>query len=230
MNIAPHNHLTPYPHMKKILPGKVYELLKKINTPVKIQNFLDEIPMNFELEGDTCFSPMTVLEKNTCHCIEGAILAALILRAHNHPPLLLDLAADKTDYDHVVAVFRIDGRWGAISKTNHSVLRYREPVYKSVRELAMSYFHDYVNINTRKKTLRSFAGPINLSRFDRLGWMTNREEVFYIPEYLADAEHNKIINRKQIINLRQADKIEIKVSSIMEWPDPEGRPPKYPTY
>jgi hypothetical protein len=216
--------------MKNILPKKEYEILKKMDTPVKIQNFLDTLPMNFEEGGDTCFSPMTVLEKNSCHCIEGAILAALTLRVNGHPPLLLDLTADKTDYDHVVAVFKIDGKWGAISKTNHSVLRYREPVYKSVRELAMSYFHDYVNINTRKKTLRSYARPVNLKRFDSLGWMTTKEEVFYIPEYLADVKHHKIINLKQIRNLRLADEIEIKVGNIQEWPDPQGNPPKYPTY
>ncbi|MFA6382850.1 MAG: hypothetical protein WCX17_00295 [Parcubacteria group bacterium] len=215
--------------MKKILPKKEYEILKKINTPVKIQNFLDTMPMNFEEEGDTCFSPMTVLEKNSCHCIEGAILAALALRVHGYPPLLLDLTADKTDYDHVVTVFKIDGKWGALSKTNHSVLRYREPVYGSVRELVMSYFHDYVNINTSKKTLRSFARPVNLKRFDSLGWMTTKEEIFYIPAHLADIKHHKILNRKQILNLRPADAIEIKVGSIQEWQDSQGNAPKYPS-
>lgn len=214
--------------MKNILPQKAYTILKKLNTPVKIQNFLDTLPMNFEEKGDTCFSPMTVLEKNSCHCIEGAILAALALRLHGHPPLLLDLTADKTDYDHVVAVFKMDGRWGAISKTNHAVLRYREPIYGSVRELAMSYFHDYVNINTGKKTLRSFSRPINLKRFDRLGWMTTQEEVFEIPAYLAEVRHHKILNRRQVRNLRPADAIEIKAGSIPEWNDPLGRPPKYP--
>lgn len=215
--------------MKNILPKKEYEILKKINTPVKIQNFLDTMPMNFEEEGDTCFSPMTVLEKNSCHCIEGAILAALALRVNGYLPLLLDLTADKTDYDHVVAVFKIDGKWGALSKTNHSVLRYREPVYRSIRELVMSYFHDYVNINTSKKTLRSFARPVDLKRFDHLGWMTTKEEVFYIPSYLADVKHHKILNRKQILNLRPADAIEVRTGSIPEWQDPQGNAPKYPS-
>ncbi|MFA4817958.1 MAG: hypothetical protein WC608_04540 [Parcubacteria group bacterium] len=215
--------------MKKILPKKEYAILKKLNTPAKIQNFLDTMPMNFEESGDTCFSPMTVLEKNSCHCIEGAILAAMILRVHGHPPLLLDLTADKTDYDHVVAVFKIDGKWGAISKTNHSVLRYREPIYNSIRELAMSYFHDYVNTNTSKKTLRSFARPVNLKRFDSLGWMTTKEEVFYIPEHLVDIKHYKILNRKQIRNLRPADAVEVKGGSIQEWQDAQGSAPKYPS-
>ena len=146
-----------------------------------------------------------------------------------HKPLLLDLTADKTDYDHVVAVFKIDGKWGAISKTNHSVLRYREPIYASIRELVMSYFHDYVNINTSKKTLRSFARPVNLKRFDSCGWMTTKEEVFYIPVYLADVKHYKIINRKQIRNLRPADPVEVKGGSVQEWVDSKGSAPKYPS-
>jgi len=213
--------------MKKILPQKEYALLRKLNTPAKIQNFLDAMEMNFEPEGDTCFSPMAVLEKKVCHCIEAAILAALALRVNGHPPLLLDLTADKTDYDHVVAAFKLDGKWGAISKTNHSVLRYREPVYRSIRELVMSYFHEYTNIHTGKKTLRSYAQPVNLKRFDHLDWMTTKEEVFYIPEYLADVKHHKILNRKQILNLRRTDPFEIKVGRIPEWEDPQGKPLKY---
>jgi hypothetical protein len=151
------------------------------------------------------------------------------LRVNGHPPLLLDLTADKTDYDHVVTVFKIDKHWGALSKTNHSVLRYREPIYRSIRELVMSYFHDYVNINTSKKTLRSYARPVNLKRFDHLGWMTTKEEIFYIPEYLADVKHHKILNRKQILNLRSADAVEVKGGSVQEWVDSQGSAPKYPS-
>ena len=215
--------------MKNVLPKKAFDILKKLDTPAKIQNFLDTLPMNFEEEGDTCFSPMTVLEKKVCHCIEGAILAALALRVHGQPPLLLDLTADRTDYDHVVTLFKIDGHWGALSKTNHGVLRYREPVYRSIRELAMSYFHDYVNIETGKKTLRSFSRPVNLKRFDCLNWMTTKEEVFEIPAYLAEAKHYPILNRRQVRNLRPADQIEIQTSSIPEWKDPQGKPPKDPS-
>ena len=203
--------------MKNILPKKEYAILKKLNTPAKIQDFLDAMPKNFGEDGDTVFSPMSVLEKKICHCVEGATLAALALRVHGFPPLLLDLTADKTDFDHVIAVFQLDGRWGAISKSNHPVLRYREPIYRSIRELAMSYFHDYVNEYTSKKTLRSFSRPINLKRFDRLGWMTTKEEVDYIPEYMDKAKHYKILTRKQIRNLRKADAIEVRASSMEEW-------------
>lgn len=216
--------------MKNILPEEAYAILKKLDTPAKIQNFLDTLPMNFEPEGDTCFSPLTVLEKKRCHCIEGAILAALALRVHGQPPLLLDLTADKTDFDHVVTLFKVGDHWGAISKTNHGVLRYREPIYRSIRELAMSYFHDYVNTETGKKTLRSFSRPVNLKRFDSLGWMTTKEEVFEIPAYLAEVKHYPILNRKQLFNLRPADPVEIEAGSIPEWQDPSGQPTKYPEY
>src|SRR4030042_2339270 len=107
------------------------KLLKKLDTPVKIQNFLDTLKINFEPDGDTVLSPMTVLKKRTCHCIEGAILAALALRLNGWPPLLVDLEANQKDFDHVVAVFQKNRKWGAISKTNHAVLRYREPIYNS---------------------------------------------------------------------------------------------------
>ncbi len=202
--------------MKNIIPPKEYKLLKKLNTPVKIQDFLDSLKINFEPEGDTNFSPMTVLEKGVCHCIEGAVLAALAMRVNGQPPLVLDMTANKNDFDHVVAVFKKYGKWGAISKTNHAALRYREPVYSSIRELVMSYFHEYLDDKGRKN-LRSFSSPVNLKRFDRLGWMTTKEEVNYISEYLVKVRHFSILNRNQIRNLRLADEIETRVGQITEW-------------
>lgn len=198
------------------LEKKELNVLKKFNTPKKIQDFLDGIKINFEKNGDTCLSPMAVLEKRVCHCMEGAVLAALILRLHGYPPLLVDLTATDDDFDHVIAVFKIKGKWGAISKTNHAVLRYREPVYNSTRELAMSYFHEYFD-DKGKKNLRSFSLPVNLKRFDKKGWMTTRDEIDYIPEYLAKVRHFAILDRSQIRNLRKADAVEIKAGKIVEW-------------
>ncbi|MFH1253323.1 MAG: hypothetical protein V1664_03275 [Candidatus Uhrbacteria bacterium] len=206
--------------MKNILPNKEYKLLKTLNTPVKIQNFLDQLKMNFEPEGDTVFSPMMVLERRVCHCIEGAILAALALRVNGQPPLILDLTANRIDFDHVITVFKKDGKWGAISKTNHAVLRYREPVYNSIRELVMSYFHEYLD-DFGRKNLRSFSLPVNLKRFDHLDWMTTKEEVYYIPEYLVEVKHFSILTKKQIRNLRTADPIEIAAGKITEWTEGE---------
>lgn len=198
------------------IPKEKLKILKSLSDPKKIQAFLNSMPMNFEKDGDTCFSPMTVLDKKVCHCIEGATLAALALRVNDQPPLLLDLMASKTDFDHVVAVFKRYGKWGAISKTNHVFLRYREPIYSSIRELAMSYFHEYFD-TTGRKSLRSFSAPINLKRFDHLDWMTTEEEIFYIPEYLADVKHSPILNRKQIMYLQKADRMEDKVGKMLEW-------------
>ncbi|MBI2057232.1 hypothetical protein HYT91_03185 [Candidatus Pacearchaeota archaeon] len=198
------------------LTKKEIKLLKKLNSPKKIQDYLNSLKINFEKEGDTCFSPRKVLEEQKCHCIEGAVLAAMILRFHGHEPLVVDLTSSKKDFDHVIAVFKKYGKWGAISKTNHPVLRYREPVYNSIRELVMSFFHEYF-LDNGKKTLRSYTKPINLSIFDKKGWMLLPEEIWYIAEHLAEIKHIPILNRKQIANLRKADKIEIEVGKITEW-------------
>ena len=195
---------------------KELKILKKLNTPKKIQDFLNGMPFNFEEERDSFMSPMMVLKKGICHCTEGAILAALALRVNGYPPLILDLMANKIDFDHVIAVYKKYGKWGAISKTNHGVLRFREPVYNSVRELVMSYFHEYFDDKGRKN-LRSFSAPVNLKRFDKKGWMRTKEDVHYIPEYLSEIKHFSILDRKQTKNLRLADKVEIEAGKIVEW-------------
>jgi len=192
------------------------ETLRKLSTPQKIQDFLNRMRFNFEEGGETCFSPMMVLEKKTCHCIEGAVLAALALRITGYPPLILDLKANRNDLDHVVAVYQKYGKWGAISKTNHAVLRYREPVYNSIRELVMSYFHEYFD-NLGRKNLRSFSNPVNLKIFDKRHWMTTREDLNYLPEHLDSVKHFPILNKKQIRYLRRADQVEIKAGNIVEW-------------
>lgn len=208
--------------MKNILPKHAYNILKKLNTPAKIQDFVNYLKINFEKDGDTVFSPLTVIERGECHCIEGAILAALAFRVQGEEPLVIDLAANSNDFDHVVAVFKRHGKWGAISKTNHSVLRYREPIYNSIRELAASYFHEYSNNVDGKKNLRSYSLPVNLKRFDKLGWMTSKDNIFYIPEYLVEVKHYPILNRKQIMGLRELDDVEIKAGQIVEWEKGEG--------
>ncbi len=199
------------------LTEKEIKLFKSLNSPAKIQNFINKIPVNFEKDGkDTCYSPRKVLKENECHCIEGAILAALILRVNGYLPLLVDLTASKQDFDHVIAVFQKDSKWGAITKTNHYSLRYREPVYSSIRELVMSYFHEYFN-ESGKKTLRSYSNPIDLSMFDHENWMTKEGELWEIPEYLAEVEHFPILTKKQIANLQKADKIELEANKLVEY-------------
>lgn len=190
--------------------------LKPLKTPKRIQDFLDALSINFEEGGDSCWSPRRVLREGRAHCIEGAMLAALALRFQGQRPLLLDLASAYGDQDHVVALFQDRGRWGAISKTNHAVLRYREPVYATVRELALSYFHEYF-LNDGKKTLRSFSVPVDLSRFDKKGWMTSEDDLWYVVRALDDAPHKQILRPGQARQLRRADKIEIESGKITEW-------------
>ena len=196
---------------------KEQKILRSLNTPAKIQDFVNTLRFRIAGENDTCFSPRLVMKHREAQCIEGAMFAAAALRLHGHRPLIVDLVATKHDADHVIAVFQIDGYWGAISKTNHGVLRYREPVYRSIRELVMSYFHEYFLQSNRKKTLRSFSKPVDLSRFDRHNWETSEEPIWFIPEYLLDIPHASILTTKQIKTLRPADAIEALMGTHEEW-------------
>lgn len=163
-------------------------MLKALKTPEKIQRFLDvDIAYNKEPDGETVRSPRRVLRDRVGHCMEGALLAAAALRVHGFPPLLMDLESVRDD-DHVLAVFKQHGCWGAIAKSNYSGLRFREPVYRTLRELAISYFEHYFNLQ-QEKTLRAYAQPVNLERFDSIGWMTAEEDLWVVNDYLADRNH-----------------------------------------
>lgn len=188
-------------------------LFKKLDTPRKIQDFLEIIKANFK---NTNLSPKLVLENRKAHCLEGALFAAAILRFHGHKPFLVDLKVVAEDDDHVIAVFKENGHWGAISKTNHGILRYRDPVYRNIRELVMSFFNEYF-LEDGRKTLRSYSDPVNLSRFDRLSWMTSEKDLNYIAEYIDRVPHKKILNKKMILNLRRADKLERKILKFIQW-------------
>ena len=190
------------------------ELYKRLDSPKKIQDFLNSLKINFEEEGDTCMSPRLVLKKGKAHCIEAALLAAVALRFHGEKPLIVDLEANRKDFDHVITVFKRNGYWGAISKTNHAVLKYREPVYKDIRELVMSFFHEYF-LDNGKKTLRRYSEPVDLSMFDEKGWMFAEDNVWYIPSYLTKVKHCDILTRRQIFGLRRADKIEIDAGKLV---------------
>lgn len=175
-------------------------------------------------------SPASALEAGKAHCFEGALIAALALEMHGHKPLLLDLkTTEGKDIDHVVALFREKkdppaGGWGAISKTNHAVLRYREPIYKTIHELALSYFHEYF-LNNGEKTLRSFSKPFDLSKTtlrrrgfagQGIDWRNSEKNLFKLVEMLDKSSHIQILSKKQIKNLRQADKIEIQAGKIVD--------------
>ncbi|MFZ2484690.1 MAG: hypothetical protein WAX80_01365 [Minisyncoccia bacterium] len=207
------------------LDHKQYHLLKSLNTPAKIQDFLNTLPFNFEKRGETHNSVRATLKSGRAHCFEGALLAATALWIQGRKPLILDLKTARPDLDHVLTLFSATrtggpasgGRkyWGAISKTNHSVLRYREPVYKNVRELVMSYFHEYF-LNNGKKTLRSFSKPFDLSKLGT-DWITTTENLADLAHALDISPHTKILSPKQIKKLRQAEKIEIKAANIVQF-------------
>ena len=198
------------------LTSKEHKLFLKLNTPAKIQDFLNTIPFNFELDGKaTLRSPLGVLRTNTSHCFEGALLGAHILSLHGHKPLVVTLKATKKDFDHVIAPFQINGLWGALSKTNHAVLRYREPLYKNVRELVMSYFHEYF-LDDGTKTLREYSDPLNLNEFKN-DWVISDGDLWGIDEELDRVKHHSIVPKDYLKKLRKADVIERKAGEIVEW-------------
>jgi len=176
---------------------------RRLSSPEKIQRFLDDLPYNKEADGATCRSPRRVLRDQTGQCMEGALFGAAALRMIGHPPLLLDLEAVR-DTDHVLAIFRQHGHWGAVAKSNYSGLRYREPVYRTLRELAMSYFEHYYNLK-KEKTLRTYSRPVNLRRFDSIGWMTAGEDVWAVPEYLCTIAHTPLLAKPLIPRLGRVD-------------------------
>lgn len=174
--------------------------LRRLKSPYGIQRFLDALPYHL---ADTAFSPRCVLRERTAHCLEGAIFAAAALRANGYPPLILDLEAEH-DTDHVIAVYRNDGHWGAVAKSNFTSCRYREPVYRSLRELAMSYFNTYFNLRG-ERSLRTFSRPVNLARFDDLDWMTTEKPIWFIVNYLFDIHHHKLLRSGMAKRLNRVD-------------------------
>jgi hypothetical protein len=173
--------------MEGFTPAELRKL-RSLKTPYGIQRFIDEMPYHL---ATSAWSPQRVLRERTAHCLEGAIFAAAALRAIGHRPLIVDLESYH-DTDHVIAVYRERRHWGAIAKSNYAGLEFREPIHRTLRELALSYFLMYFNLR-RERTLRTFSRPVNLKRFDPRGWMTSKTDVWYIPEYLLDISHTKLL-------------------------------------
>ncbi len=167
--------------------------LRRLAPPWRIQRFLDEL--RYDVRGRSCRSPRRVLRERQVQCMDGALFAAAALRAQGHPPLLLDLEAVRDD-DHVVALYRQHGCWGALARSNFSGLRSREPIYRTLRELVLSYFESYFNLRG-EKTLRRYSRPVDLRRFDARGWMTGEEDLWYIPEYLVSISHRRLLTPRQ---------------------------------
>src|SRR3989304_2798501 len=194
------------------LTRSAFATLRRLSTPQKIQDFLSAWPQNFEPGGETCLSVREVLRQRRAHCIEGAMVAALALWVPGEPPLLLGLKASR-DYDHVVALFRRGGHWGSISKTNPSVLRYRDPVYRTLRELAMSYFHEYAN-RRHQKTLRSWAGPFDLRSLDPKLRVANEKSCWDVGNRLDALRHWPLVTTRQAKLWRVGDSNELKCGKV----------------
>ena len=182
--------------MQESFKSELRQMLKPLSTPHKIQEFLDSVPYN---STRRTLSPLRVMKERMAHCMDGGLLAASALRHLGYPPLIMDLAAENDD-DHIIALFRKEGCWGAVAKSNTTVLRFREPVYRSLRELAMSYFDMYYNLNA-DKTLRSYSRTIDLSRFDSGHWETTDEDLEYIGDYTYKVRHYPLVTREQIMSL-----------------------------
>ena len=199
-----------------------YAVLRRLGTPEKIQAFLNATPINHELDGETVLSVREVIRQKRAHCIEGAMFAACALWAHGDPPLVMHLDCHESDYPHVIALFRRAGAWGALSKTNGAPLRYRDPIYRSLRELALSYFHEYSN-RRGHKTLRSYSVPFDLRRLPLDEWVTSEQSCWKTHDRLVALRHYPLITRRQEKLLTKRDPFERRASKLVEYPRPERR-------
>jgi hypothetical protein len=180
-----------------------------LKTPAGVQKFLDDLPYNLSY---TAWSPKKVLHDRTASCLEGGIFGAAALRILGFPPLIFDLEAEQ-DTDHVVAIFKVRGHWGAVAKSNFTGCRYREPVYRTLRELAMSYFNIYFNLRA-ERTLRRYSRPVNLARFDHRNWMTSDKPIWFIAEYLCEIPHISLLTAAMEKNLTRVDRRTMRAEMV----------------
>lgn len=204
------------------LPRPLAARLAARRTPERIQDFVNDLPWNHEPDGPTARSVVETLRVGQAHCIEAALVAACGLWMSGHPPLLLDLGAARGDVDHVIAVFRRDGCWGAISKSNSPYLRYRDPIHRTLRELAISFFSQYVK--GRRKTLRSYSVAVDLRRHEPALWVTRRGFCQEIVDAMTGARHYPILPPRTTVPLRPIDEIEQRGSLLKEYPQPATPP------
>jgi hypothetical protein len=183
------------------LSPESFRALRSLKTPSRIQQFVDGLTYQY---ADTAWSPERVLRERKGHCLEGALLAAAALRVNGFPPLLMDLEAVRDD-DHVVAIYREGGLWGSIAKSNFAGLRFRAPIYRTLRELALSYFEHYYNLRG-ERTLRAYSRPVNLAALDSRHWMTSEEDVWCVPECLMAARHYPLFPDKVARALPRLDR------------------------
>jgi len=197
-------------------------LFARLGTPQKIQDFLDSIPVNFELGGGTMMSPRRMMQARVAHCAEAALFATAVLAFHGKQAWLLDIQARPSDQDHVVTLFRQHGLWGAISKTNHAILRWRDPIYRSVRELAMTFAHEYC-LPSGRKSMLTFSRPFSLDRFAPEDWVTTEDDLHWLMDALDDSPHTPLAPARVLAKRRRSDPIELRAQEVVEWEDPRKK-------
>ena len=194
-----------------------FQRLARLDTPQEIQKFLNAIPANHEEDGETVLSVREVLRQRRAHCIEGAFVAAAALWIHGEAPRIVHLDCDLSDFPHCITVFRRGRCWGAISKTNGVLLRYRDPVYRSLRELALSYFHEYCN-KRGQRTLRSYSRAQDMRRLDPALWITNSKSCWEAHDLLEGLRHYPLMTPRQVRQLSKRDPFERRIGRILQYP------------
>ena len=187
---------------EQVLNKAEYKFLKTLANPARIQAFLDEISYSTD---HVYRCPLRVLQERIAHCFDGALFAAAALRLLGYPPLILEMVPNGRDDDHLLALYKRNGHWGAVAKSNFVGLRFREPVYRSLRELVISYFEQFYNVE-REKTLRSYSLPLNLKAFDRWSWMTSDDSLEIIAQRLDRVRKIPLLAQPMIANLSSVDK------------------------
>jgi hypothetical protein len=208
--------------LRALLTPAERRLFARLNSPQKIQTFLDRLPANFELTGDTVLSPRRMLAQRMAHCAEAAIFAAAVLGFHGQRAWLMDIQALPRDQDHIVTLFKQHGHWGAISKTNHAILRWRDPIYRSPRELAMSYAHEYC-LPGGKKSMLTYSKPFSLARFAPKRWVIAPEELHWLMDELDSSPHLPVAPKPAMRQRRRSSPVELLAQEVVEWPDPRKR-------
>src|SRR5262245_53950068 len=206
-----------------LLTPREHRLFARLDTPQKIQTFLDKLPVNFGLNGDTAMSPRSVLKARMAHCAEGAVFAAAALAYHGRPPCLMDIRALPSDQDHIVALFRERALSVAIRKTNHALLPWRDPICRSPRELAMTYAHEYA-LPGGKKSMLSFSRPFSLARYAPRSWVIAPDDLDQVLVDLDTSPHLPIAPRHALRKRRRMSQVEMLSQDVVEWRDP--RKPK----
>ncbi|MEW6671120.1 MAG: hypothetical protein AB1427_05415 [Thermodesulfobacteriota bacterium] len=194
--------MLPLNALNLVLTGSERRFITKFDTPSRIQDFLDKLTYSAD-KAYRC--PLRVLRERTGHCFDGAVFAAAMLSLLGDPPLILELLPNDRDDDHMLAVFKRNGYWGALASSNFAGLRFREPVYRNLRELAMSYFEQFYNV-AREKTLRGYTRPLNLKAFDKHLWMTRDKPLNQIAHRLDHIARVTLLSEEMTNNLSLVDR------------------------